>query len=250
MKKEPIIKLETVSFSYNGGKIIDRISLEIKRGDYVGIIGPNGGGKTTLLRLVLNLLEPQSGLVYLSGQPVSQFREWSMIGYIPQKATQFETRFPITVGEVVSLGTVARKGMFRRSDKADEKSVENALHIVGMEEFKSKLITELSGGEQQRVFIAKALASEPDLLILDEPTVGIDLESQEKFYELLQNLNQRMGKTIIIVSHDIDVTVNEVSVLVCINRSLIYHGEPKQFIKKDYLEKLYGKGRRFILHGH
>ena len=122
--------------------------------------------------------------------------------------------------------------------------------MAGIADLNQRLMSQLSGGQQQRVFIAKALASEPDILILDEPTVGVDVESQEKFYTLLSHLNKKEGKTIVIVSHDIDVIANEVSTIACINKHLVYHGAPKQFIKEDYIEKLYGKGRKFIIHGH
>jgi zinc transport system ATP-binding protein len=190
------------------------------------------------------------GTISLFGQPQHSFRDWTRVGYIPQKATQLETRFPVTVEEVVSLGRIAKKGLLGKLDQEDRRAIGESLALVDATAFKKKLIADLSGGQQQRVFIAKALASDPDLLIMDEPTVGIDVESQDRFYELLAKLNQETGKTIIVVSHDIDVIANEVNTIACLNKHLIYHGSPKRFIKEDYLEKLYGKGRKFIIHGH
>lgn len=249
MKNEPIITVDNLSFSYNGNHVLDNIKLEVMSGDYLGLIGPNGSGKTTLLRLILGLLPPKSGKVSLFGKPLHQIKDWIRLGYIPQKATQFENKFPITVWETVSLGRIAKKGLLGKFNKEDKKAIDDALSKVNLLPYKNKLIDELSGGQQQRVFIAKALASDPELLILDEPTVGIDSQSQEDFYELLTQLNKE-GKTIVIVSHDISVIANEVTSLACLNKTMVYHGTPKQFIKEDYLEKLYGKDRKFIIHGH
>lgn len=246
----PIITIDQVSFTYNDRTIIENVSLTIHTGDYVGIIGPNGSGKTTLLRIMVGLLRPQSGTVHLFGKPLSEFEDWTKIGYIPQKATQFDPHFPVTVDEVVSLGRIAKHGLFGKFIKDDRSVIDEALERTGISDLQHALMSQLSGGQQQRVFIAKALASEPEILILDEPTVGVDVESQEKFYTLLSHLQKKEGKTIIIVSHDIDVIANEVNTIACINKHLVFHGEPKKFIKEDYLEKLYGKGRTFIIHGH
>jgi zinc transport system ATP-binding protein len=250
MATAPLIQLDNVNFAYRGEPALDRISLEIQRGDYVGIIGPNGGGKTTLLRVMLGLARPGSGEVRLFGQPVQSFKEWWRVGYVPQKATNFDTRFPITVEEVVALGRVSKVGLWKGFGRADRAAITRALEQVEMAAYRTRLLTELSGGQQQRVFIAKALASEPELLILDEPAVGIDIKSQDLFYQLLSRLNKDAGLTLAMVSHDIDVVVNEVTKIACINETLIYHGAPKDFLKDDYMSQLYGKARKFIIHGH
>jgi zinc transport system ATP-binding protein len=248
-QQAPLITVDNVSFSYNGNSVLEDINLEIITGDYLGLIGPNGSGKTTLLRLILGLLEPRSGKISLFGKPLHKIKDWTRLGYIPQKATQFENKFPITVWETVSLGRIAKKGLLGKFNREDRKAIDSVLSKVSLLPYQNKLIHELSGGQQQRVFIAKALASDPELLILDEPTVGIDSQSQDEFYELLTQLNKE-GKTIVIVSHDISVIANEVTSLACLNKTLVYHGTPKQFIKEDYLEKLYGKDRKFIIHEH
>jgi len=249
MKNEPIITVDDVSFSYNGKRVLDNIQLEIMPGAYLGLIGPNGSGKTTLLKLMIGLLEPKSGKIDLFGKPLHQVKDWTRLGYIPQKATWFENKFPITVWETVSLGRIAKKGLLAKFNKDDKRAINNALSKVSLLPYKNKLLAELSGGQQQRAFIAKALASNPELLILDEPTVGIDARSQEDFYELLAQLNKE-GKSIVIVSHDISVIANEVTSLACLNKTLVYHGTPKKFIKDDYIKQLYGKDRRFIIHEH
>lgn len=247
---ESIVQLNNVSFRYDHEPTLDNVSFVINQGDFVGIIGPNGSGKTTLLKIILGLLPARSGDVALFGQPLARFRAWHKLGYVPQKITSLDTRFPITVEEVVSMGRISQTKYFVGFNKQDRQAIHNALQVVGMDKHRASLITELSGGQQQRVFIARALASEPKLLILDEPTVGVDLDTQEKFYHLLRELNQQFNLTLILVSHDIDVIASEVKTVVCLNRKLVYHGTPKDFIKDDYLKKLYGKDVRFILHGH
>jgi zinc transport system ATP-binding protein len=244
------ITADQVSFHYGRELILDKVSFTIANGEFVGIIGPNGSGKTTLLKIILGLLSPQSGQVCVFDKPVKIGAHANQIGYIPQKVTQLETRFPITVEEVVTLGRLNQKGLMKRLNKSDKEIVVHALETVELLPFRNRLITDLSGGQQQRAFIAKALAGEPKLLILDEPTVGIDVESQEKFYALLSELNKKHQLTIVLVSHDVDVVVNEVSSVLCLNKTLIYHGNPKTFLKEDYLEKLYGKHRKYIIHGH
>jgi zinc transport system ATP-binding protein len=245
----PLIHLDNVCFSYHEEEVLCSVSLEIQKGEFVGIIGPNGSGKTTLIKVILGLIKPDNGTVKLFGKPIESFNNFAKIGYVGQKATQINTTIPTTVKEIVALGRLSLRPLGTLSDDKDEKAIQKALKNVGLSDKQHALITELSGGQQQRVFIAKALASEPELLILDEPTTGVDVNAQDDFYKLLADLNKQ-GITLIIVSHDIDVIVNEVNKLVCLNKKLVYHGTPKQFIKEDYLEKLYGKNRKFIIHGH
>ena len=233
-----VIEFKDVSFAYQNGLVLERINLKIKPGEYVGVIGPNGGGKTTLIKLLLGLLKPQHGQVLLWGEEASSFKDRHRIGYVPQRIGNSDFRLPITVCEVVSFGA-----------GKDRAAVGQALEQVGMSQFADRPLTQLSGGQQQKVFIAKALAAQPEVLVLDEPTVGVDVRAQDEFYQLIADLTQR-GLTIIMASHDIDVVMNEVGKLVCINEELVYHGHPKDFIEKDYLTKLYGKTRKFILHGH
>ncbi|MDQ3239280.1 MAG: metal ABC transporter ATP-binding protein [bacterium] len=254
MTNDKIVEVRNLNFSYKDELVLKDIHLEIKKGDFLGIIGPNGSGKSTLLRIILGLLKPTSGEVVLFGDELKKFKNWSKIGYVAQKATQFETKIPVTVYELVSQGRIGRSKLFSFFDNNDKNCIYKALESVGLSEHGDSLITELSGGQQQRAFIARALSSEPELLILDEPTVGVDVQAQDDFYELLSKLHTNSNNenllTLIIVSHDIDVIVNEVNKLVCLNNTMVYHGTPRDFIKEDYLTKLYGKTRKFILHGH
>lgn len=247
---KPIVQLENVSFAYNGEHALENVSLDIQQGEYLGVIGPNGGGKTTLLKTMLGLIEPQTGSVKLFGEPIADFEGWYRVGYVPQRATNFDTKLPVTVEEVVGFGRVSRVGMWRQFGQSDRRAIQDAMEKVDILPLRHRPIMELSGGQQQRVFIAKALVSKPEILILDEPTVGIDVHSQDAFYELLKQLNRDERLTLVMVSHDVDVVVNEVTRIACINETLVYHGTPKQFLKDDYLEQLYGKERKYILHGH
>lgn len=250
MNKDLLIQITNVSFSYNGELVLDDINLGIRRGDFLGIIGPNGSGKTTLLKIILGLLKPGCGSIHLFGTDINTFRDWQKIGYVPQKAGSAVTHFPITVEEVVAMGRINNKRWFDFASMEDKKSVSEALEAVSMENCRKRLLNQLSGGQQQRVFIARALASKPDLLILDEPTVGVDIDSQVKFYQLLRNLNQEHKLTLVLVSHDVDVVAHEVSEIACINCKLVCHGKPKDILKSDFMEKLYGKDLRFVVHGH
>ena len=236
-KDQPLVCLHDINFGYGDEPVLEDIDLHIEKGEYLGLLGPNGSGKSTLLKIILGLLGPQKGKVELFGQPLKQFGDWHKIGYIPQKATQIDTKFPITVKEVVGLTT------------PNQDQITKSLERVGMEEFSNSLIHELSGGQQQRVFIAKALAGDPQLLLLDEPTVGIDSNSQKEFYSLLSNLHQS-GMTIVLVSHDTEDIIREVSRIVCVNKKLVCHVTPREFVAGNYYDKLYGDDRKTIIHHH
>lgn len=245
-----IVEVSGLSISFDGHKVLRDLTMNIHAGDYVGVIGPNGGGKTTFIKLMVGLLMPAAGTVRLFGQPIETFRDWYKIGYVAQKATNFDMAFPATVGDVVSMGRISRRGLFRSLGKKDVEIVDWAIEEVGLKNKKCALIGSLSGGQQQLAFIARALAQEPELIILDEPTAGVDVRSQEQFYGLLNRLNRKNGITLVLVSHDIDVVISEVTEVACINESLVYHGKPKEFTSGNYLKKLYGKDMKFIIHAH
>lgn len=244
------IEVRDVSFSYETSTVLDRITLNIHEGDYLGLVGPNGGGKTTLLKVMLGLLSPSHGDVLLFGMPVEHFHEWSRIGYVPQKATHIDPLFPATVNEVVAMGRFGAVGLCKYLGANDRRMITDALAKVGMSDHAHQRIGDLSPGQQQRVFIARALAAEPRIIFLDEPTVGIDATTQEQFYSLLKNLNQDLGITLVLVSHDIDIITHEVTELACINQTLVYHGQPDHFLEKETVQQLYGHHARFIAHTH
>ncbi|PJE76118.1 zinc ABC transporter ATP-binding protein [Candidatus Uhrbacteria bacterium CG10_big_fil_rev_8_21_14_0_10_48_11] len=247
---EKIIEVTDVSYSYGSGLALEHITLPVLRGDYLGVIGPNGGGKTTLLKLMLGLLPVQEGTVKLFGVDIKDFRDWWKIGYVPQKAVNFDARFPATVAEVVAMGRSARRGIGRRLTKVDYAKVADAIASVNMSAYHDRLIGTLSSGQQQRVFIARALASKPEVLFLDEPTVGVDAAAQGAFYQLLKTLNEERALTLILVSHDIDVVASQATQIACINGHLICHLPPKNFNASEYIKNLYGKDITFVVHDH
>jgi len=245
----PFVELEGVGVSYGEVRVLDGINLTVEPGDFLGIIGPNGSGKTTLLRVMLGLLEPQDGSVRLFGQAPAAFREWRRLGYVPQRAA-LDPSLPVTVGEVVATGLVASLGLFQRIGSRERARVSEALSRVGMEAHARTRIGALSTGQQQRVLIARALVSDPELIILDEPTGGVDPEAQTSFYALLQHLNREREVTLILVSHDIGVVAKEVTKLACLNRRLIFHGRPGDFLSDAALTALYGPSVRIVSHDH
>ncbi|MCS7201388.1 MAG: metal ABC transporter ATP-binding protein [Dictyoglomus sp.] len=241
-----IIEIENLSFGYDNTFILKDIDFIVEEGDFWGIIGPNGAGKTTLIKIILGLLRPKKGKVEVFGKaPWKLGEERKKIGYIAQRA-EIESYFPIRVWDLVLLGRKVVNN-WRNISKEDEEIVERALNHVEMWDYKDKLFRELSGGQQQRVLVAKALVQEPKLLVLDEPTIGVDITTQEKFYSLLQYLNKK-GLTIILVSHDIGVITKRVNKLACLNRRIFLHGCPKDLRLHKTLKEIYGE--EFLLLTH
>jgi zinc transport system ATP-binding protein len=225
-----VVRVRNVSFAYDDGlTVLDDLTMSVRPGEFVAIVGPNGAGKSTLLKIILGLLPPQRGRVDLFGEELSRFRDWWRIGYVAQRPEQSNPHFPATVEEVVLLGRVAKMGLFRWPRRADRAAARRALELVGMEPLRHKMIGQLSGGQLQRVFIARALAAEPELLILDEPTAGVDAESQARFYSLLKDLNDELGVALLFVSHDIGPLREMLDTVACVNRTLCYYGPPEGF---------------------
>lgn len=240
-----VIKVENLTFEYPDTAVLKNVNFKLAKGDFLGIIGVNGAGKSTLIKLILGLLTPDSGNITLFGTDFANAR--SKIGYVSQKANAFNSDFPTTVYEVVRANLFSRKGLFRSYTKADDKKVDEALSLVGMLEYKNKLIGSLSGGQQQRVFIARALVSEPELLLMDEPTVGIDAASVRDIMSIIKNLNMQ-GITIIMTNHDTP------SLLDAANKLLIFceHGYEEFVDKADLsLERISDilAGKRVHKHG-
>lgn len=208
---QPAIRFEKVRFGYGGNAapIFDDLSFSIEEGGYAGIVGGNGAGKTTALRLLLGLIRPLDGEISLFGTPIGAFSSWESVGYVPQYVFQREREFPATVREIVESGHApGTESLFCRFGVGKCGAIDEALHAAEIEHLSDRLIGELSGGERQRVFIARALVSHPRLLVLDEPTANVDVASQEKFFAFLSSLN-RSGMTIVLVSHDIDAVFRE-----------------------------------------
>jgi len=225
---KPIIEMNNVSFRYEDREVLSHINFAINEGDFIGLVGPNGGGKTTLVKLLLGIEKPTIGSIRLFGEKIHKFKNKSTIGYVSQKANSFNKGFPATVEEVVSMGLTPKTGYFKRLKPTDKKRIKEVIDQVGMSNYASKNIGDLSGGQQQRIFIARALVSEPSILILDEPTVGIDAKNVETFFDLLDELNKQ-AITLLLVTHDIGTMTQHATDVACINKTLHYHGKPSDF---------------------
>lgn len=242
MATEEVVRLEDVWVRFDGVAILEGIDLSVYQNDFLGMIGPNGGGKTTLLKVILGLIRPSRGKVTVLGSTPERGRRF--VGYVPQYSL-FDRDFPVSVWDVVLMGRLGQAGRFRRYSEEDKKAALNVLETVEMLDFKGSQIGRLSGGQQQRVFIARALVSEPKLLLLDEPTASVDAPMMEEFYELLNRLKKRMA--IVLVTHDLSAVSIYVDTVGCLNRKLYYH-HSKEISAKD-LEAAYQCPIELIAHG-
>ena len=273
---DPVIDLSGVTFGYTATPVVEDVSLTVDSGEYVAVVGPNGSGKSTLMRLMLGLIGPDAGAARLFGEDAGRFDDGERVGYVAQQATAAE-EMPITVREVVKMGRFPYVavgnlpgggagvvgGLFddpvgtaRRTANAvsgrltagDWRIVDDALATVGMSAFADRRIGQLSGGQRQRVFIARALAGEADLLVLDEPTVGVDAESVDAFYDLLDALNAA-GITVLLIEHDLSAVVEHADRVVCLNREVYFDGPADEFVESDALARAFGAGARFLAGG-
>lgn len=201
---QQIVAIDDIFFSYENKPVIESLSFAVLERDFVGLIGANGAGKTTLLKMIVGLLKPTRGEIRLFGEPIGKFRDWERIGYVPQK-NALNPLFPATVREVVTSGLYGKKKLLRRLSAADLQKAEDALHAMRIEDLADRRIGQLSGGQQQRAFLARAMVNKPALLILDEPTVGIDAASQDDFFRMIRHMHQHHHITFMIVSHDMDM---------------------------------------------
>ncbi|MCD1295411.1 ABC transporter [Methanocella sp. CWC-04] len=237
-----VVELKDVWVYYDDIPVLENVNLAVHEHDFLGIIGPNGGGKTTLLKVILGLIKPSKGTVSIMGNSPDHSRKY--IGYVPQHK-QFDRDFPIKVWDVVMMGRLSHTGLFKNYSEEDKKATKEALERVEMLEFKDRQIGKLSGGQRQRVYIARALAGNPKLFLLDEPMTGVDSAVQEELYELLTELNKKAA--IIMVSHDISAVSVHVNKLACLNHKLYYH-DTKELIREE-LEEAYHCPVEFIAHG-
>ncbi len=248
MPRTKALEIKAVSFRYQGNLVLENVSLAVGEGEFLALIGPNGAGKTTLLKLILGLLPLQEGEIFLFGKPLAELGPLRhQIGYVPQGST-IDRRFPITVEEFALTGRYGLIGVGRRPKSSDYQSVQQALARVHLESFRQKPIQALSGGQWQRLLVARALACEPRILFLDEPTTAIDPEGSESLYGLLLLLRNQ-GVTIVTVSHDVGVIAEYADRMACLNRTIICHDRPEEVISAESLKDMYGKEAAFFHHG-
>jgi len=246
-----VISVDGLSFQYNAVDVLTDISFDLGEGGYIGLVGPNGSGKTTLIKLLLGFIQPAKGAVRLFGADPAGFRDWHKIGYLPQKIVSFNPNFPATVKEIVALGLLSRKKFSKMPGKSDEPALSHAMELMDITNIKNKLIGELSGGQQQRALIAKAIVSEPELLILDEPTTAIDPETREKFFSILKELNEQKRVTIIIITHDTGTIGKYASKLLYLDKKVIFYGSFESFCTSGEMSDYFGEySQHLICHRH
>ena len=237
----PAICMKGVSFSFDGPPVLDSVDLDVAANEFLGVVGPNGSGKTTLIKLILGLLRPDSGEIsVLGGKPRDARRE---LGYVPQFA-RFPRTFPIDVMNTVLMGRLGRSRSLGAYTSEDKKIARDAMHTTGVSDLARRYIGELSGGQLQRVLIARALATEPKILLLDEPTSNVDIRGEEDIFKLLADLRERMA--VIVVSHDIGFISGYVSRVACVNQSLVCH--TTESLTGETIRELYGSTVRAISH--
>ncbi|MGQ0810201.1 MAG: metal ABC transporter ATP-binding protein [Nitrospiraceae bacterium] len=237
-----IIRFDHATFGFPGVVALDDISLDIAEGEFIGVIGPNGSGKTTLCRAVLGLMPPLKGSLRIFDCACEELRchHRARIGYLPQKGS-LDRNFPVTVLEAVMMGRYGALGLFRRPSRLDRQIALDALSHVGMAEHRDTALGLLSGGQQQRVFIARALAQQPKVLLLDEPTTGLDMTTQHNVVDLVQHLHRDLGLTVLFITHDINMIRSRVDRLVLLKTRLFAVGPSQEVLKPDILRQVYGK---------
>ncbi|MCG2500042.1 metal ABC transporter ATP-binding protein [Staphylococcus epidermidis] len=247
----PVFELRNLDYYFDNKHVLENINIKINKGEFLAIVGPNGAGKSTLLKVILGLLPIQKGEIIVEGKPLKGNKSSLKISYVSQKASAFNAGFPASVKEVVLSGLTKTKKIFQRFNKSDYQKVKKVLERLNISHLITKNIAELSGGQQQRVLIARALISNPSVLVLDEPTNGIDAKHVSEFYDTLDKL-KKQGITIILVTHDIGVVADTATEVACLNKHLHFHGSTEAFKSLDEVEisKIYGHPIQFVDHQH
>lgn len=240
--RQVMIQVDDLWAGYENEPVLEGIDLKVFEKDFIGLIGPNGGGKTTFVKVLLGLLKPTRGKVRIKGLPIKEGRKY--LGYVPQ-LVEFDREFPIKVWDVVQMGRLNRRGLIRRFSAEDDRQVEKALTEVDMVSMANRSIGDLSGGQRQRVYIARALAAEPEILLLDEPTSNVDPQISNSIFEVLHRLNEHI--TILMITHDMSAVSSYTKTIGCINRHLHYHYDKE--ITTDMLEATYQCPVDLIAHG-
>jgi zinc transport system ATP-binding protein len=247
----PIIKVSNLSVKYGNTEALQDLSFSIEKGDYVALAGPNGAGKTTLAKAILGLAPVSSGNIEIFGEDRKKFKAWQRLGYLPQKLHSFNPLFPATVSEVVDMGLLAGKKLPRRLNAKDKQKRETAMKLLDISDLADKPLRSLSGGQQQRAFLARALASEPELLILDEPGSALDPQSRDSFFKLIQHLNKEHQVTIIMVTHDVGHAGEFANKLLYVDKKLVFYGRFDDFCGSGKMGDYFGEfAQHLICHQH
>lgn len=247
----PIIKIKDISVHYGQTQVLKDMSFIIESGDFVGLAGPNGAGKTTLIKTILKLHPLSNGDIELFGRQQKSFDDWGKIGYLPQKSSNINPLMPTTVNEVVMFGLLSKKKWPKSITKQDQIQIDKILIELGIIDLKKRMLSELSGGEQQKVLLARTLVCQPQILIFDEPSTALDPESREFFYTLIQRLNKQNGISVILVTHDTGSIGSYANKLLYIDKTIVYFGEFSDFCVSGEMNTYFGKfAQHVICHQH
>lgn len=247
---EKVLEAKNIYFGYDESYILEDANLDIYKGDFLGIVGPNGSAKSTLIKIMLGILKPQKGSIKMLDSSIEKFNNWGKLGYISQKVRDFNSSFPATVEEVVGANLYNNMGFLKFLNKEHKAKIKEVLDIVNMSQYQNHLVGNLSGGQQQRVFIARTLISNPEVIFMDEPLVGVDVNSQEQFYGLMEKLNKELGITLVMVSHDIGVITNRANRVACVGNKKIFVHSSKNFNEQEYIKEVYGQNSSLLDHKH
>ena len=246
-----IVSTELLSCSYREGRVLEDISFQVQRGDYVGIVGPNGSGKSTLIKALLGLVAINSGSAALFGTSLSVFSDWHKVGYLPQSLHLVNPVFPATVHETVGLGLLSLKRFPKRLNRSDNDKISAMLEELGISDLKHKLIGELSGGQLQRVLLARAIVNDPELLVLDEPTAALDPETRGRFYAMIADINRSRGVTVLLVTHDSGAIGEYASKMLYLDKKILFYGSFDQFCCSPEMASLFGEHSQHLMcHQH
>jgi len=245
-----VIEIKNLTVKYEGIDVFNNVTFDLNEGDYVALSGPNGSGKSTLLKTMLNLIKKNNGEIKIFNTPVEVFADWYKIGYVPQNIN-LNPFFPATVKEIVALGLIGKLSRIRKFSENKNKKIDETLKMIGLWDIRDKNIMALSGGQFQRVIIARALVGEPEILILDEPTTALDPETRENFFEILEDLNSRKKVTIILVTHDTGSAGKYAKKLMYFDRKIIFFGTFDDFCKSEKMSHYFGySSQHIICHRH
>ncbi len=246
-----IIDCKNLSVRYRQSLALEGISFSVEPGDYIGVVGPNGSGKTTLIKTMLGLLKPESGSIEIMGESVHGFNQWQKIGYLPQATTITNKSFPATVAEVVATGLLGGKSFPRTLSGVDQQHVRTILDILDIGHLQHEQIGNLSGGQTQKVFLARAMVATPAILILDEPTAALDPSTREHFYETIARLNKEQGTTIMLITHDSGTIGKYASKMLYLDHTLVFYGSFAEFCQSADMSKYFGDSSQHLMcHQH
>lgn len=246
-----VVKTDQLACCYREGRVLEDVSFQVERGDYVGIVGPNGSGKSSLVKSLLGLVDICSGTASLFGCRLADFGDWHKVGYLPQSLNLVNPIFPATVHETVGLGRLSLKRFPKKMNNSDNVKIDETLSELGIYDLKNKLVGELSGGQLQRVLLARAIVNDPELLVLDEPTAALDPETRERFYSMIADINRSRGVTILLVTHDSGAIGQYASKMLYLDKKILFYGSFEEFCHSPEMSSLFGEHSQHLMcHRH